>query len=351
MKNNNVRRAFTELTSLSRGASRYPWLRQIVWLVTIVVPLTFLFWSLTTNWQDLRSYDWQFNSIKGGIAVCCLALAFGLIPLASQQALLGLGYSIGYRTIYQGHFVAQLAKYLPGGLWIVPGRVIVFRKYGVDVISSSVEIIVELLVLLASGVVVFLPYPLFVGTGPLSQLWTLGLLLIPATMIGLHPAIFNHVLRWLLALVGYKDATVELTIRQVASMLLIDIAFWLAAGTGFYLLVTSVQAVPVPMWLALTSAFSMAWVVGFLAFLTPSGLGVREGALALLLAPLVPAPLPVVVALLARLWWTVAELISVLIAILLEKHLGQEDNDYASTKTEQQRDTSASAGPAPPFPL
>lgn len=320
MKNDDAQRIFTELTTrLSRWSSRYHWLRQIVRLVTIVVPLAFLFWSLTTNWQDLRSYDWQFNSIRGGLAVCCLTLAFGLIPLASQQALLGLGYSIGYRTVYTGHFMAQLAKYLPGGLWIVPGRVIVFRKYGVNVISSSVGIIVELFVLLVSGAVVFLPYLLFVGAGPLSQLWTLGLLLIPATMIGLHLGIFNHALRWFLALVGYKDATVELTIRQVASMLLIDIAFWLAAGTGFYLLVTSVQAVPVPMWLALTSAFSMAWVVGFLAFLTPSGLGVREGALALLLAPLVPAPLPVVVALLARLWWTVAELISVLIAILLGK--------------------------------
>ena len=62
----------------------------------------------------------------------------------------------------------------------------------------------------------------------------------------------------------------------------------------------------------------MAWAIGFLVFLTPGGLGVREGALALLLAPFLPSPLPAVVALLARLWWTVAELISVAIAALLE---------------------------------
>lgn len=318
MENDNAPRIFTEVaTRLSRWSGRHLWLRQLVRLVIIVVPLAFLFWGLATSWQDLRSYGWQFNSIRGGLAVCCLTLAFGLIPLASQQALLGLGYSLGYRSIYQGHFIAQLAKYLPGGLWIVPGRAIVFGRYGVNVISSTVGTIVDLLMLLVSGVVVFLPYLLSVGTGPLSQLWTLGLLLIPAIMICLHPGIFNHVLRWSLALVGYKDVTIKLTIQQLASMLLIDVAFWLATGTGFYLLVASVQAVPFPMWLTLTSAFSMAWVVGFLAFLTPSGLGVREGALALLLAPLLPAPLPVVVALLARLWWTIAELISILMTTLL----------------------------------
>ncbi len=163
MKNDNAPRIFAEVaTKLSRWSSRYPWLRQIVPLAIVVVPLNFLFWGLTTNWQDLQSYDWQFNSISGGLAVCCLTLAFGLIPLASQQALLGLGYSIGYRAVYAGHFTAQLAKYLPGGLVILPGRAIVLGRYGVNVISSSVGTIVELLMLLVSGVVVFLPALSFV---------------------------------------------------------------------------------------------------------------------------------------------------------------------------------------------
>ena len=95
-----------------------------------------------------------------------------------------------------------------------------------NVISSSVGTIFELLMLLVSGVVVFLPYLLSVGTGPLSQLWTLGLLLIPATLIGLHPGIFNHVLRWSLALVGCKDVTIKLTIQQLASVLLTECFFW-----------------------------------------------------------------------------------------------------------------------------
>ena len=81
----------------------------------------------------------------------CLVAAFGLLPLATQQVLAGLGHPIGYRAAYRGYFIAQLAKYLPGGLWIVPGRALVFSPIGVDMVSSSVGMIVEIGLLLISG--------------------------------------------------------------------------------------------------------------------------------------------------------------------------------------------------------
>ena len=83
------------------------------------------------------------------------------------------------------------------------------------------------------------------------------------------------------------------------------------------MLVSSLQPLQDILWLPFGAAFSMSWVLGFLAFLVPSGFGVREGAISILLTPLLPAPLPVLVALLARLWWTLADLFSVTIALLL----------------------------------
>ena len=58
----------------------------------------------------------------------------------------------------------------------------------------------------------------------------------------------------------------------------------------------------------LIAAFAAAYVLGYLSMLTPSGLGVREGVLVLLLEPLFPEPLPVVIALAARIWMTLGEL-------------------------------------------
>ncbi len=304
---------------------RHPCLRRIVHLLIIGVPLAFLFGSLVDNWQAVRSYDWQFDGARGGLAVFCLLAAFGLLPLASRQAFSGLGYSISYCTAYRGYFITQLAKYLPGGLWVIPSRAVVFRQIGVNMISSTVGAVIEMCMFLISGLLVSLPYLLFARAESTSEMWICGVLLAPITLIGLHPKVLNPVIRWLLVRMGYTDVDVNMTGGELASILLIDVVFWPVAGIGFFLLVSSVQATPLMLGLVLPSAFSLAWVAGFLAFLTPGGLGVREGALALLLMPFLPAPLPAVVALLARLWWTVAELVSVAIAAMIRNQVGKLD--------------------------
>ena len=58
-------------------------------------------------------------------------------------------------------------------------------------------------------------------------------------------------------------------------------------------------------------------MIGFLSLLTPSGLGVREGILALLLAQVFAAPLPTVIAIVARLWMVLAELLGAGVALVL----------------------------------
>jgi uncharacterized membrane protein YbhN (UPF0104 family) len=59
---------------------------------------------------------------------------------------------------------------------------------------------------------------------------------------------------------------------------------------------------------ALVGIFAGAWVIGFLSFLAPGGLGVREGILVYLLGFYLPSHVAIVVTLLSRLWVTAAEL-------------------------------------------
>ena len=72
-------------------------------------------------------------------------------------------------------------------------------------------------------------------------------------------------------------------------------------GSGFFLLCAGFYPVSWHNMLPFAGIFSLSWVIGFLAFITPSGLGVREGAMALLLAPFIPAPFPAIIALAAAL--------------------------------------------------
>ena len=54
-----------------------------------------------------------------------------------------------------------------------------------------------------------------------------------------------------------------------------------------------------------------AYWIGYVSFVTPSGLGFRESALALMLATFFPTPVAVALSLVTRLWSTAGEILGV----------------------------------------
>lgn len=85
---------------------------------------------------------------------------------------------------------------------------------------------------------------------------------------------------------------------------------WLCQGIAFFLFIRSlVSAVRWADAGVLMACYALAWIVGFLSFLIPSGLGVREGLLGLLLANNMPVPQATLIALLCRVWMLSAEIV------------------------------------------
>ncbi|MBI5957020.1 MAG: hypothetical protein HY871_08465, partial [Chloroflexi bacterium] len=65
--------------------------------------------------------------------------------------------------------------------------------------------------------------------------------------------------------------------------------------------------------------FAASYVIGFLSLLTPSGLGVREGVMILLLAPAFSLPVATVISIVSRLWMISGELFGTGVALLFSK--------------------------------
>jgi len=94
--------------------------------------------------------------------------------------------------------------------------------------------------------------------------------------------------------------------------------YWLLWGATFAALTAGISALPgeelrrVLPHLAL--AYPVAYAVGVVSFLLPSGFGVREGALYVLLAPVLGGAIVTVAALAMRLWTVAGELLMALLA-------------------------------------
>ena len=90
--------------------------------------------------------------------------------------------------------------------------------------------------------------------------------------------------------------------------------YWAVTGLAFAALVASIYPLAVADVPLVVAAYAAAYAAGFLALLTPAGLGVREGVLVVALAPVLPAGPALVVALLSRLWMMLVELAGAAVA-------------------------------------
>jgi hypothetical protein len=101
----------------------------------------------------------------------------------------------------------------------------------------------------------------------------------------------------------------RITYRDILQLFLMYNGVVLIQGIAFYFFVNALCYVPLGNLFVLTGSFAVAGALGTLSFFSPSGLGVREGILALLLSSSVVAPIAVLISLLARLWVTVGEVL------------------------------------------
>jgi uncharacterized membrane protein YbhN (UPF0104 family) len=291
-----------------------------------VIILALFVYQVKKNWAELTAYTFQLNPWLLALAFLGFMLQEMSYGLIWRTILIRLGSSLGLRTCLRIYLAAEFVRYIPGNVWHVLTRILWVGKYGVSRPIAFASMAIELITKLAAGILVFsvslLFWQDFGKLGSLlhgSLLDILGIAIIIALFIGLHPRILNGVLNW--ALLRMKREPIQLTLRY-SDILFITLAWcvsWIVAGTAFYVLLLALwPAAPIVAWPICIGIYAIAWDIGFVSFITPSGLGIREAAIVALFALALPLPtgLASVIALLSRLVSTIAEAVCVSIAYL-----------------------------------
>jgi len=298
-----------------------PWLGRIAQWAIIVVALAYVTRSVVDNWEALSQYRQQFDPRYLAVSMMAGILGRCLLGLAAHQALEALGLHLDSRTAFRAYHLSGLSSYVPGGLYL--GRPVIFAQHGVDVVSTSAGILIEQSTISLVELVGSVPYLLLIGLGTWARSWALGVVMVFGMLVFIHPAVMNRILRWLLKRVGHGDRVVNLTFAQLARMLLLESVFWVTSSVGSLFMISSVYRVPLNIVPALVSAHSLSAFAGRNLSLTPGGLGIREGVSTLLTSPLLPAPVPALVAIMGRLSHTVVVLVMFAIAALMRERSQQ----------------------------
>lgn len=262
--------------------------------------------------------------IKEGLPFGHLALATAVsllayIPIASGWLRLTVpkGTRRAFPVVLEIVLLSQAARYLPGNVGHLVGRVMLTRKHlGVSTARGSALLTIELLLSLAAAVLLSsaaLPQLAVLAPAWLAQLlrnpWVVALSIAGAA-IGVALA-GKLAQRWFhLSLPSWRTIAVA-GLCYASSLIIGGISLWLvldSSGNG---------AIGVSLALL---AYTTSWLAGFITPGAPSGLGVREFILVGLLAPTVGEPAALLAAALLRLCSVSADVVAFVAGLLLTRH-------------------------------
>ncbi|MDI6740266.1 MAG: lysylphosphatidylglycerol synthase domain-containing protein [Candidatus Edwardsbacteria bacterium] len=295
-------------------------MKKYAGIVVVLIILFFLGKGLYYHWSEVPFHKLTFN-------VRFAVLSFGLLIATIYPGVQGwsiimkaYGCSFGFRRTMWILGTSQLAKYLPGPFWAIGGRAYLYRKEGVPEIKTVLASIIEMGVWLVSAATCFvLSLPFWRGAD-LPPLAFAGVLLVPIGFVMLHPRFFGSGINFFLRKAKRKERTIAIDYRGILGVVALFFGSWLLQGTGFFCLIKTVYpAFSFQNLVPVIGVYSSAWAVGFLSFITPSGLGVREFTLSYMLQWFMPYPLAIIISILARIWSTLFEMGMAMAAVSIGK--------------------------------
>jgi len=311
-------------------------IKRTVGYILALAIIIFLARVLYQTWGDLAAtgFRFEFNWGELILSLVLLVVARAAAMEAWRQILFALGEKIDVVFGLRAWFVANLAKYIPGNVWQVATMMAMVERHGVSKTNALLsQIVYTSFALAIAGLlglmfVVIRPEALNGLIDP--SLANYAPLIGTAAFVGLVIILALPITNRVIVAVASKVMRRELTPPRATFARglvppLWSLTMWTINGIAFYLFIDSVAPLSSANLLACIAMNAGAYWIGYVSFITPSGLGFREGVFAWMLSSYFPAPVAVALSLSARLWSTVGELLGVAVVYVIQP----KDTDVA----------------------
>lgn len=286
----------------------------IKYIILIVIIYYFIFYVFV-NWNKIDEYKYETDWFYLSISILLLLVSFYFLPLSLRNIVGIFKCKISFKKICIILFYSQFAKYLPGGVWGYVGRVYLYKKEGMSAGDASKSVLLETLLVLVSGIFISFGSLFFIDKLP-SPGWidniyirSGGLLISIVLIIIMHPKILNSLLGMMPTIIIKNKVRFDYDYLSLLKPTLYLVIFWLGVGISFWFLIRSFIYVDSGLLPMTTCAFIISWVIGLFVFFTPGGIGTREAVLIVLLNLHLPVYISAFIAVMARIWWVMGEII------------------------------------------
>jgi glycosyltransferase 2 family protein len=254
------------------------WRARLTPLLGTVIVGVFLYLIWIYRQMILSTFE-KVGLIQMTILLIMMCCGVVLSALAFAIPAKDMGYHFGVVDGYHSLNLSQLASAIPGGVWGYAGLATVLWSKGISKPDSAVIIVFYTVIMLTACAMM--------GIGVLITAFGAGY-----AAICLLPFLFLVFGRNWLDRVRQKylpRASPLPSVYAAIKMLLLGLIVWMISSSGFvWLLYASAGFGVIPFW-KIVGAYAAAYLAGYISLFAPSGLGVSEGLVSLLLGPYVGA--------------------------------------------------------------
>jgi hypothetical protein len=297
-------------SSIGRRPPTHPAVRVLVQGGLATLVLGFLVYTVIADWHQLQEHHLH-------LTVAWLLPAF--IVLVAFQAGTGLLWLLALRMLKQSPdpigaelawVKSLLARYVPGGILFVVSRVVLTERVGVArrITLSALAYETGLAFAAAAALSTWL---IFDPTDR-SEEWLgwAGLAAMSLTLVVLQPRFFEPMVNRLLRAFGRQQVPELIGPSGVLGLFALYVGVFSLSGIGMWCVARAIYPASAGDMGVIVSAQALAFCAAVITLVFPGGLGIRDGAFAWAITPIVPGDsfaVAAAIALAGRLVWTASE--------------------------------------------
>ncbi len=265
-----------------------PWMKSGI-RIGLILLLSAVIWLLIVNgskWlQQIENFEWQPDWFLLATSALILWISYLLSPIGWVWLSHHAGSKVNAKDLISAWFISQLGRYVPGKIWLFAGRAGFLKSYGLSTFRAiSVPFLEVLFTAAAAGLAAIIPIILtedvsFTDSGLRTVILAAGgcILVIP---------LLTPMQRWLYRL-KYGSIPETLTLPGVTGslkLILLYSGLWWLRGLTLYLWLKGFGFQSIDFWICCAAA-PLSWLAGYIVFIVPGGIGIREATAVALVAP------------------------------------------------------------------
>lgn len=270
---------------------RLVWLSRAVLLILLALSVVLIL-KYGNEWlSEIAQLSWEPDPLLIALSTLLLLFSFWFAPFGWVWISKELGSTSSFSELRGVWFASQLGRYIPGKIWLFAGRAGYLKSKGVSTLNAALAPVYELMHTAAAvGLITFftaLLFPEFLNSNILRLAAVLAgicLLVLPL----LHP-VQKYVYRLRekgnsnTAGSGRTDRMPFLPPNLSIRVICFYSVLWIIRGFSLFIWLAALGISNKGLW-ACIAATPLSWLAGYIVFLVPGGVGVREAATVAMIA-------------------------------------------------------------------